>query len=162
VKVTLDTMVLWEWLKYHRAAADLEQLVQLHEAGSIELAVTATIRRDVSRDPMAERLESLPEIGVDEVGGVARLGFWRLGRDRLADGRFGEWSAGLESPPGIEDLDHLQAHMLQHRDFFLTTDKAILALADELSQRWGIEVRTPARFLQMFPPSGSSGTENGA
>jgi hypothetical protein len=54
---------------------------------------------------MAKRLESLPEIGVEEVGGVARIGFWRLGLDRLADGSFGEWSEQLESPPGIEDLD---------------------------------------------------------
>jgi hypothetical protein len=39
VKVTLDTMVIWEWLKYDRASVELEQLLQLSEAGLIELAV---------------------------------------------------------------------------------------------------------------------------
>ncbi|MGH8942260.1 MAG: hypothetical protein ACRDWF_05535 [Acidimicrobiia bacterium] len=158
MKVTLDTMVVWEWLKYERAVEELNQLIQLHESGTIELAVTATIHRDIYHGRMAERLEALPDIGVEEVGGVARVGSWMIGRDLLADETFAEWSEVLESP-GTADFDHLHAHMLNLRDFFLTIDKGILDLAGELSTRFGIEVRTPAAFLELCLPSGSSGTD---
>ena len=146
LKVTLDTMVIWDWLKDRQIPDAMLRLLALKEAGRIELAVTATIRQDVYYSPMAVKLDALPEIGVEEVRGVARIGTWMLGRDLLADEGFAEWSEQLEKP-GTEDLDHLSRPHAPRRDYFLTTDHEILDLTDELSQRWGIEVRTPDQFL---------------
>ena len=50
--------------------------------------------------------------------------------------------------PGEVDWLHLHAHQIQHRNFFLTRDNAILKIAEELAQV-GIVVMTPNDYLRL-------------
>jgi hypothetical protein len=101
-------------------------------------------------------IERLHELGIEETGSVTRADYWVLGRDQLGSDDFVDFEHELKERaattgakvPGWEDLDHLHAHFLQKRDVFLTWDKAILRLADELKGRFGIVVLRPDGFLR--------------
>jgi hypothetical protein len=60
--------------------------------------------------------------------------------------------------PGETDWLHLHAHRIQHRDFFLTRDKAILRIADELAHV-GIIVVAPTDYLALRSDSVLGGSE---
>ncbi len=49
--------------------------------------------------------------------------------------------------PDWRDQDHIHAHYLQNRDIFLTWDKAILSLAEDLKDKFGIIIVTPETYL---------------
>jgi hypothetical protein len=72
-----------------------------------------------------QKLDELPELGINETGSVTRLGYWVLGRDMLGDDAFNNfWPTAQvlaeqrgEKPPDWRDLDHLHAHyMLEESD----------------------------------------------
>lgn len=117
--------------------------------------VTARIREDVPRDPLAKEIDRLPELGVVEGPSVARLGFWMLGRDMLGSDDFAAASSEIDAefrrtghtPPDWRDWDHIQAHMLQGRDFFLTWDHRVLEGADMLRGRFGVRISSPEQYL---------------
>jgi hypothetical protein len=152
-RLTLDTNIVRERWDQRPKRPLVEQILDLADRGIVDLAVTSTIHLDIPHDPLARRISELPEIGIEETGTVARLGSWVLGRDMLASQEFGDWHEGLElTEPDTRDFDHLHAHMLLGRDYFLTWDKAILNLTSELATQWGIRVRRPEDYLNENPP----------
>ena len=49
--------------------------------------------------------------------------------------------------PEFPDFDHVFAHYLNHRDVFLTWDKALLAAADLFHDELGVRVVKPEDFI---------------
>lgn len=159
LRITLDSNVVLELMKQQRKAHVVEQLLEQSRTGVIELAVTACIREDIPRDPLASRLSELPELGITETGSVTRLGHWVLGRDMLGSESFSEFARTAPAlargripkkkrEPDWRDFDHLHAHMLQERDLFLTWDEGVLCLGPELRERFGIRVMSPDDYLK--------------
>jgi hypothetical protein len=147
-KLTLDTDLVREWFDQDSRVEAVKELLDLGDRGEVDLAVTARIHEDIWFPPLSERLSELGELGIAETGSVTRLGYWKLGRDHLGHQGFVDWVDSLDvKEPDWRDFDHLHAHMLQGRDFFLTWDKKILHFADDLSTLWEIEVRAPEQYL---------------
>lgn len=155
-KVTLDTNILQERWRGQANAAIVEHLLALSDAGVLDLAVSTRIDFDIPRPPLSERVAELPDLGLRTIGSTFRLGVSRLGSaDMLvsetvasAEGRI---STALErrggSKPEFADFDHVFAHYLDHRDVFLTWDKALLAAADLFRDELGVDVAKPEDFL---------------
>jgi hypothetical protein len=157
-RLTLDTSLLLEFWKEQSRRDATEALLDLARRGEVELAVTARIREDVPNQPLASEIDNLDELNVAETASVTRADHWVLGRDMLGSDEF----AGFENElleraattgakvPDFRDRDHLHAHFLQDRTAFLTWDRAILSLADELKARFGIVVLRPDVFLRAW------------
>jgi hypothetical protein len=155
-KLTLDTNVLRDYWDDRAARELVEQILELAARGELDLAVAAYIDRDITHGRLADRVAELPALGVRKTIGVWELGVSRLGIDtRLGDQRVVDLevafnarraATGGAKPPEHEDWLHLHTHLLERRDYFLTLDKAILRIADELGAL-GIVVCTPADYL---------------
>ena len=140
----------------------VERLLLLAKEDKVDLAVTARIREDVPLSPLAQKLEELPELGINEIGSVTRVGYWVLGRDMLGDEPFNDfWPTAQalaeqrgKKPPDWRDWDHLHAHYLLRRDIFLTWDEGIICLSDDLLTHFGVVVMKPEAYLHL--PSSSN------
>src|SRR6266540_1892753 len=96
-KATLDTNVLQEhWLDQAKKLV-VDELLRLAAQGNLDLAVTARIQEDVPSEPLASRIGELAELGIQETGSVARLGYWVLGRDHLGSDEVEKLRLQLES-----------------------------------------------------------------
>ena len=153
-KLTLDTMLLQDYWKQRPRKAAIERLVELAEKDRVDLAVTARIREDIPDEPLAKEIDNLSTLKIRETGSITRVGYWVLGRDRLASDDFADYEQELgerarkgEKVPDWRDLDHVHAHFLERRDIFLTWDEAILGLSNELDARFGIVVMRPDEYL---------------
>ena len=156
-RLTLDTNIIQEHWRHQARASVVRRLIDLALANAIDLAVTARIREDIPNEPLASEVNRLREIGVNEVGTVARADFAVLDRDLLASDAFVDFEVearelvakrlSLKRVPDWRDLDHLHAHMLHGRDVFLTWDGGILCLESELRGRFGIRVMRPEDWL---------------
>ena len=159
--LTLDTNLLLEYWKQRDKKEIVESLLFLAEQGKVDLAVTARVREDIPRPPLAMRLNQLSELNIKETGTVARVGLWAIGRDMLGDKAFEAfWPDACKlakqhgkTPPDFRDWDHLHAHYLQQRDIFLTWDGGITCIAEELRAYFGIVVMTPEDYLQTIEAS---------
>ena len=155
-RLTLDTSLLLEYWKEQSRRDTTEALLELAQKGHVELAVTARVREDVPRDPLAREIDKLSEIRIEETGSVTRLDYWILGRDQLGSDAFTEFENELQERaektgvkvPDWRDLDHVHAHFLQKRDVFLTWDKTVLRLAEELRSRFEIIILRPDDYLR--------------
>ena len=162
---TLDTSLVVEYWKDQDKSKVVQELIDLASSGQLELAVTARIREDVPRPPLSERINDLPELGIQEIGSVTRLGFWKLGRDRLGDDNFTAFSErlmdvfkrGNAKPPDWRDWDHIHAHYIAQRDIFLTWDKRIIEIATELRKEFRILVLTPEEYLDNLHNNNQAG-----
>ena len=156
-RLTLDTNLLLEYWKNQSKRKTVEKLLLLAKEGKVDMAVTARIREDVPLPPLAQKLNELLELGINETGSVTRLGYWGLGRDMLGDEAFNDfWPtaqalAGQRGKklPDWRDWDHLHAHYLLHRDIFLTWDEGIICLSDDLRTRFGVVVMRPEAYLHL-------------
>lgn len=153
---TLDTNLLVEYWKDQAKAAVVKRLLEFAQNRHLDLAVTARIREDIPKPRLSDRIDELPELDVQEIGSVTRLGYWVLGRDMLGDDRFIAVADRLtegfrrrsHEPPDWRDWDHIHAHYLVGRDAFLTWDKRILDVAPDLQDELGIVVMTPEDYLK--------------
>ena len=154
-KLTLDTNLLQELWKDRAKADSVLELISLAEQGKVDLAVTARIREDIPNEPLKSKLDELTLLNISETGSVTRLGYWVLGRDMLGEKGFerrlleaqelARKRIGRRSrskPPEWKDWDHLHAHMLEGRDYFVTLDKGILSVTRELQDWFGVTVLT--------------------
>ena len=156
--ITLDTNLLHEYWKRRPKVEAVEKLILLAEQGKISLAVTARVHEDIPNPPLSERLGELPELNISETASVTRLGYWVLGRDMLGDDAFESFYLTAyemskhsgRTPPNWKDWDHLHAHYLLHRDFFLTWDEGIVCLSKTLKARFGIVVMKPEEYLSLL------------
>jgi hypothetical protein len=152
-RLTLDTNLLHELWKDRDKHRLVEQILTLED---VELAVTATVHEDIPHEPLAARLRELPELGITETPRLARVGAGILGMDMLGSQEFVDfqhqleagWKRGQPPLPDKRDFDHLHAHLAKERDVFLTWDKAILSLADDLQAHLGVTVESPEEYLE--------------
>ncbi|NVK15603.1 MAG: hypothetical protein HWE35_15640 [Rhodobacteraceae bacterium] len=54
------------------------------------------------------------------------------------------------------DVVHLEAHLRDRRDVFVTDDNDFLSMREELESRFGMTIKTTAELLAMFDHGGSS------
>lgn len=163
---TLDTNLLIEYWKNQAKAAVVKRLLDLAQDGQLDLAVTARIREDVPQPPLSNRINKLPEIGVQEIGTAMRLDVGVLDRDYLGDDRFldvageimNDFSRKSTSPPDWRDWDHVHGHYLAGRDVFLTWDKRILDAADELRDKLSVRVMMPEDYLREWDEKADTDT----
>ena len=154
--VTLDTSVIVEYLEKYGKVAVVESLLELAQNGRLDLCVTGRIREDIPRQPLSERINELPELGIREMGSIIRTGHWRPGRDTAGSTKFQEAIDSLPDDPSRptkkrpdwRDWDHVQTHYLNGRDVFLTWDKGILNAAPHLKGKLGIVIMKPEDYLQ--------------
>ena len=153
--VTLDTSVIVEYLEKRRKAMIVESLLELAQNEQLDLRVTGRIREDIPRQPLSDRINELPELGIREIGSIIRTGHWRPGRDMAGSTKFQEVvdsipetsSQPKRKRPDWRDWDHVQTHYLKGRDVFLTWDKGILNAAPHLKEKLGIVIMTPENYL---------------
>lgn len=87
--VTLDTNVLVEFWRSQNRATVTESLLNLAESSQVDLAITSRINADIPLPPLANRINELPELKVQQVGAVFRLDHSALdGGDMLGSGEF--------------------------------------------------------------------------
>jgi len=154
-ELTLDTNVLFAYWKNPVKRKAVEELLYLAKEGKVDLAVTRRIREDVPSLPLAQKLDELPELDIEETDSVTRLGYWVLGEDMLGDEAFTNFFPTAQvlakergkNPPDWRDWDHLHAHYLLDRNVFLTWDGGIVCLAADLQTRFGIVVMKPEIYL---------------
>ncbi len=155
-RLTLDTNLLLEYWKEQDRSKVIEILLSLASSGKVDLAVTARIREDVPRPPLADRINELANLNISEIPSITRFGFWVIGRDVFADQSFSDFSLAITNilvkkgvrVPDWRDWDHVHAHYLLRRDVFLTWDKPILSISDELQNQFKIIVKAPEDYLK--------------
>lgn len=149
MKLTLDTNAARDLLQDRAKRPLVDRLITLAHDGVIDLAVTGHVRDDVPLEPLASRLNELPELGLSIAGGVFRLGVSALdGGDVLGDSEIDSILDALAETVRSErrrpdqcDRWHLHAHRVIGRDIFVTSDRGILQIADELERLLGVVVR---------------------
>jgi len=154
-RLTLDTNLLLEYWKEQDRAPTIEKLLSLATSGVVDLAVTARIREDIPLPPLANRLNELGTLNVSEAPSITRLDFWVIGRDVFGDDEFIAFSSAIDGMlrergarvPDWRDWDHVHAHYVLKRDIFLTWDKPLLSISNELRDRFGIVIMTPETYL---------------
>ncbi len=158
LKVTLDTNLLLERWKNQNKAGVVEKLLNLAENGKLDLAVTTRIREDIPHPPLSNRINQLPELGVQQISAIFRLSLSPLdGKDLIQEPEFAKFCHSLSldlsrrgrKPPDCRDWDHIQGHYLARRDVFLTWDKAILECAQKLEEKFGVVLMRPEDFIAM-------------
>lgn len=161
--VTLDTNVVQEYWRQRAQAPIVEALLDLAERKLINLAVTRRIYEDVPRFPLKDRIDELPEIGINVTGSVFRLDVSALnGGDMLgSDTSMDVFESVIQSldiqglpTPDWRDWDHVHAHYLSGRDAFLTWDKGILRAAPQLKAQLEIIVMKPEEFIARLSDRG--------
>lgn len=167
MQLTVDTTLLYTLWKGQGDEVSVRRLVRFADEGHLDLAVTARVREDVPHPPYADRLNTLDSLSIGTVPDVARwdISTWgqtmwasddfdarlteaqQVSRQKLAILKSGGECKGSK-PPNKWDWDHLHAHMLLQRDYFVTEDCGILAIADWLRSNFEIVVLTPAEALE--------------
>ena len=158
---TLDTNVLVEHWNDRRNAEIARTLFALAKSGFLDLAITSRIREDIPHPPLADHINELRLLQVQQIGSVFVLGLSALGGgDMLADDEFSEVMGRIEdmfdrqgrvkNRPDWRDWQHVWGHYLKKRDVFLTWDHPILDAATELKTQLGIVVMKPEEFLSCF------------
>lgn len=157
-KLTLDTNLIQEHLRRQQKAHIVEELVALARTGKVDLAVTRHLYDDIQPGPKNLNLDGLPELAIDEVGGVFRSDISVTdGPDMTGFDEFNNYypiarnlaieRVGQRRAPDHRDWLHLHAHLLNQRDAFITWDRGILCLAPELRAVFGIIVMQPEEYL---------------
>ena len=155
LRLTLDTNLLLEYWKKQDRASTIEKLLSLATTGSVDLAVTARIREDIPLSPLANRLNELGTLNVSEAPSMTRHNFWVWDRDVWGDEEFIAFSSTIDGKlqargarvPDWRDWDHVHAHYVLKRDIFLTWDRPLLSIRNDLQDRFGIVIMTPETYL---------------
>ena len=158
--VTLDTNV---FLKMKRAeSVDMQEFRKTY---LVDLAVSQRIREDIKLRPDEERF--LSDYYIRTIPFIMRCSFDSKSQQFLLNPKFNKpgsteflkctesiinsyFKPKGETPPGYLDWDHLHAHYLSGRDIFLTDDKKILKIKEQLKEELGIIVTNLEDFLNSF------------
>ena len=155
--VTLDTNVVREWWENRSKIEHVEKLLELGEKIEIDLAVTRRIHDDVPNQPLAAKINDLPNILIREIGAVMRLNNWEAGTDTVGITEFVNFIGSLETSdefnnmnkdrqPDWRDWDHIHTHYRYDRNYFLTWDRGILHFKKAFED-FGIKVMKPEEYL---------------
>ena len=162
--VTLDTNVMTDFWAKRERYKHVKELLSRGEERNIDLAVTSRIRDDIKDPPLAEKINSLRELSIHDIGSVIRTLCWNVGFDTVGVTEFREFfdsprvarkleQMNISKRPDWRDWDHVHTHYRYERDHFLTWDKGILHFSNELREGLGINVMTPETYLRLgLPP----------
>jgi predicted nucleic acid-binding protein len=136
-RLTIDQTVLIDFLDEggdrHALA---EELLDLSERGEIELAVAPQGYRAERRGDLTEQIrEMFTRKGIVEARQVARVSevtYLPFVIGHYVEG-FPEACAG--SSPGHADRFHVETHLADGRDVFITDDERLLSLCDRLREQ---------------------------
>ena len=154
--VTLDTNVVREWWDNRSKVAHVEKLLELGKKFEIDLAVTRRIHDDVPNQPLASKINDLPNLLIHEIGAVMRLNNWEAGTDTVGVTEFVNFIGSIESSdafnrmnkdkrPDWRDWDHIHTHYRYSRDYFLTWDSKVLHFKKAFED-FGIKVMKPEEY----------------
>ena len=162
IRITLDTSVLHDMAEAARAGhAVALQLADFVNEGLIAAQLTTRFDSDVPFEPLRSMLLALPVAQKRRVGTLGRIGHPTrgdhiAGKDEVAET---EQLMALVFPGNTPkskrqhnrwaDVDHLLAHRQSGADFFVTSEKAILAQAKPLKQTHKISVLSPGGALRL-------------
>lgn len=153
---------------------DIEFLRSLSAAGSIRLARTDTVDTELALKSDAEELERLTSQSaqLEEVAGPLVLGHSRLGiahlgatteTDLLGEVNALLWGPGTDADPDshrsrrrFRDAMHIATSIGAGADLFVThdglngADRSLLGRAAAIQERFGLQVVSLARAVEMF------------
>ena len=155
--VTLDTNVVREWWENRSKIEYVEELLELAKKFEIELAVTRRIHDDVPDQPLAAKINDLPNLLIREIGAVMRLNNWDAGTDTIGISEFVNFIESIETSdvfnhmnknkrPDWRDWDHIHTHYRYSRNYFLTWDSKVLHFKKAFED-FGINVMKPEEYL---------------
>ena len=155
--VTLDTNVVREWWDNRSRVEHVEKLLELGKKFEIDLAVTRRIHDDVPNQPLAAKINDLPNLLIHEIGAVMRLNNWEAGTDTIGVTEFMNFIGSIETSdefnhmnkktrPDWRDWDHIHTHYRYSRDYFLTWDNKVLHFKKAFED-FGIKVMKPEEYL---------------
>lgn len=155
--VTLDTNVVREWWDNRSKIEYVEKLLELGKKFEIDLAVTRRIRDDVPNQPLAAKINDLPNLLIHEIGAVMRLNNWEAGIDTIGITEFVSFIELIENSdefnhmnkdkrPDWRDWDHIHTHYRYSRNYFLTWDGRVLHFKKAFED-FGIKVMKPEEYL---------------
>ncbi len=155
--VTLDTNVVRTWWENRSRVEHVETLIEFGKKFEIDLAVTGRIHDDVPNQPLAAKINDLPNLLIDEIGAVIRIDNWKPGIDTGGITEFVNFIGSIETSdkfdhmskkrqPDWRDWDHIHTHYRYGRNYFLTWDRGILHFQKEFED-FGIKVMKPEDYL---------------
>ena len=155
--VTLDTNVVKTWWENRSKVEHVETLIELGKKFEIDLAVTGRIHDDVPNQPLAAKINDLPNLLIDEIGAIIRIDNWKPGIDTGGITEFVNFIGSIEisdkfdhmskkRQPDWRDWDHIHTHYRYGRNYFLTWDRGILHFQKEFEE-FGIKVMKPENYL---------------
>ncbi len=160
--VTLDTNVVL-YMKKGKIVDPLE----LRKKCPVDLAVTHRIREDLK--PLLSDEQFLTDNYIRKIPSIMRCCFdsrserFLLNPEfdkpgsteflKMAESIIDDFKQTGENPPEYQDWDHLHAHYMSGRDFFLTEDKKILKINCQLKEL-GIRVMRFEEFLRLIEKNG--------
>lgn len=160
--VTLDTNVVREWWDNRSKIEHVEKLLELGKNFEIDLAVTRRIHEDVPNQPLAAKINDLPNLLIQEIGAVIRLNNWEVGTDTVGVTEFVNFIESIETSdefnhmnkdkrPDWRDWDHIHTHYRYGRDYFLTWDSRVLHF-EKAFEDFGIKVMKPEEYISQHQP----------
>ena len=161
--VTLDTNVVKTWWENRSKVEHVETLIELGKKFEIDLAVTRRIHDDVPNQPLAAKINDLPNLLIHKIGAVIRFNKWKPGIDTVGITEFVNFIGSIETSdkfdhmskkrqPDWRDWDHIHAHYRYGRNYFLTWDRGILHFQKEFEE-FGIKIMKPEDYLSQHQKS---------
>jgi hypothetical protein len=153
-RLTIDVTVARDFLDAGRAGhPSAMQLFELFRAGKVEIAAAPQGYRLDANGRLAEQLRELTKAeGVDEAHQLAYTSEVTYTSETLVTGAFvpgvseawnritANWRSHEWKPPGVADRFHVETHILDGRDVFLTEDQALLVMCRRLREEDGFPV----------------------
>lgn len=135
----------------------MEKLLELGKKFEIDLAVTRRIHDDVPDQPLAAKINDLPNLLIHEIGAVMRLNNWEAGTDTVGVTEFVNLIESIEASnefnhmnkkkrPDCRAWDHIHTHYRYSRNYFLTRDSRVLHFKKAFED-FGIKVMKPEEYL---------------
>ena len=160
--VTLDTNVVRTWWENRSKVEHVETLIELGKKFEIDLAVTRRIHDDVPNQPLAAKINDLPNLLIDKIGAIIRINNWKPGIDTIGITEFVNFIGLIETSDKFDhmskkrqpdwcDWDHIHAHYRYGRNYFLTWDRGILHFQKEF-EGFGIKIMKPEDYLSQHQP----------
>jgi hypothetical protein len=153
-ELTIDQTVAIDFLKPARSRHQLAvELFARHRAGTVRLAIAPQGHRLDADGKLSQQIQQLiGDEAIVELPQLAYLSSQTYPSPTLFPGAFvpgfGEawaqiiatWKTHEGRPPGNTDRMHVETHVFQARDVFLTDDGPLLVMCRRLRQEHGFEV----------------------
>jgi hypothetical protein len=163
-RLTIDANVALDYLRPKRAGHDhAVALFELARRGEVELATAPQgYRLDARQGDLARQLQAaFASEGVGQARQVARVSEVTFPGEDLFPGHYDErfaeawdqiaggWPSHERKPPRLADRFHVETHLLDKRDAFLTADKPLLTMIRRLNEEHGFAIvaMTVAEYL---------------